>query len=339
MSAVDFKRVKESYTLASFFENEMGAVGKSVMDGERYSVCPHCGASSDHSVKVSVRNEKWHCFACLKRGDVIEAAAAFHGISLSEAADQLSKEMVLNPNRSRPVQPKQVVQSKNLDAIQEVIRKLLAAQNLVSDDAAFKYLESRGIPVELTQGAIARQIILTLPGDPTLALRHLMDVCGKELLVSSGIWKKDSKTPAIIYRPLAFVSDDQKGIEFRLIGESAVAIAKAIRYGEPSPCKWAGNEHVMITEGFIDMLSAVALGSERTIFAIPGAQNWQQGDPWLSELENKQVMLALDADDAGVAGIKLFHDHLPTLGCKVKTYQIPEGLKDLNDQLRALRNL
>ena len=78
--SVDFKEVRDSYALASFFEGLMGAKGKPVAGSIRYSACPSCGPSSDASVKCSVRNERWHCFACMKKGDVVDAAAKrIHG--------------------------------------------------------------------------------------------------------------------------------------------------------------------------------------------------------------------------------------------------------------------
>lgn len=336
MSAVDFKRIRETYSLAAFFENDMGATGKMISGGLRFSICPHCGDSSEQSVKVSVRGQRWHCFGCDKRGDVIEAVSQFFGKSLSDAADYLANECQQAPAR---VMRKELapVEKRNDAAIQAVIGKLLEME-LPCDDGVAAYLAGRGIPRELTEQAIFRKVMVTLPSDPNVALRVLLDGVGKDLLIESGIWKKDSKTPAIIYRPLVFVSDAKDGIEFRLIGDSSVSQAKAIRYGEPSPCVWRGNEHVMITEGFVDMLSAVVLGSERTIFGIPGAHNWQIDAKWINDLHGKHVLIALDNDEAGEMAKANLKQFLPTVGAFPKIYNPPDGLKDLNDQLRSIQD-
>lgn len=336
MSAIDFKDIREKYSLEAFFENEMGCTPKKVSGEVRYGTCPSCGQSSDKSVKVRISGYRWYCYSCFGGGDIVEAASLYRGESLSVAANYLTGECI----ESDPVimrQRAKPVEKRNDAAIQAVISKLLA-MDLPCDDGVADYLAGRGIPRELSERAIKRKVMLTLPSDPNVALRTLLDGVGKDLLMESGIWKKDSKTPAIIYRPLAFVSDAKDGIEFRLIGESSVAIAKAIRYGEPSPCVWKGNEHVMITEGFIDMLSAVVLGSERTIFGIPGAKNWKEDAQWLKELPGKHVLIALDNDEAGLEGKAELHQFLQSIKARATIYNPPEGLKDLNDQLRSLAN-
>ena len=335
MSSIDFGKVRDSNSLSYFFEGTMGATSKLVSGNVRYSVCPVCGASSDASVKVSVRNEKWHCFSCEKKGDVIDAAAAFFGMSIAEAAAQLSNQDLQSLPQRRVVAAPVPRIERNQGAIDEVIAKLLEVQG-APDELVVRYLGSRAIPEVVCASAVERRVMLTLPGDPNLALRHLLDVVGRDVLVASGIWKKDSQCPAIVYRPLAFVSEDGHGIEFRLIGASSVAIAKAIRYGTPSPCVWRGNEHVMITEGFTDMLSAVVLGSERTIYGIPGASNWDPADAWLQCLKKRHVLLALDADKAGDEGVEKFSNFLSSLESRVFRHMLPDGVKDLNDQLRAL---
>lgn len=165
-------------------------------------------------------------------------------------------------------------------------------------------------------------------------MKYLLDVVGRDLLERSGIWKKDSKAPAILYRPLAFVSSNKQGIEFRLIGASSVAMAKTIRYGEPSPRIWKGNEHHMVVEGGVDMLSAVALGSKRTIIGLPGAKNWSEEDEWLHGLKGKHVLTATDADEAGDRGAKDLAKFLDPKVTPMRRHAHHDGCKDLNDELQ-----
>jgi len=334
MSVVDFKQVRENYDLTAFFENEIGSSGVKVSGELRYSICPSCGASSSQSGKVSVRGLRWHCFSCDDGGDVIEAAARFFGKSLSEAADYLSGQSskLGAVVKQKPIEP---IKKRNMDAVREAISKILAL-NLPMDDGVADYLESRCIPRELVQEAIRRKVVVTLPSNPNEALRMLLDGLGRDLLMESGIWKEGSKAPAIIYRPLLFISNDGCGMELRLIGASKIGAAKAIRIGDPSPVVWKGNEHVMITEGFIDMLSAVVLGTERTIFAIPGAGNWKEGDQWMQSLSSKHVLIALDNDAGSRSAKTKMEQFLLSIDARPKIYEPPECLKDLNDQLRSL---
>lgn len=336
--SVDFKDVKEACSLLDFLEFDMGAVMHKVAGELRFNVCPwpDCGESSKDSIKVSVRDgERWHCFSCKRNGDILDAASNFFGLSLFEAADRLSNKTTDEIPRPKRVYVAPLKVERDQEAINLVISKLLEAQGQADPDVV-EYLQGRAIPPDITEWAVGIQVMLTLPGDPNVGLRYLLDVVGEELLKKAGMWKKDSQCPAIIYRPLAFVSADKTGIEFKLIGESSVAIAKAIRYGNPSPCIWPGNEHAMITEGFTDMLSAVALGSERTIYAVPGAVNWEPTDTWLDELNGRHVLFGLDNDQAGYEGITRFSAELRPRGCILKRYALPEGIKDLNDQLQAI---
>lgn len=329
--SVDFKEVRDSYALASFFEGLMGAKGKPVAGSIRYSVCPSCGPSSDASVKCSVRNERWHCFACMKKGDVVDAAAAFFGVPAADAAQQLvgQGEQFMAKRNELPLMPKVV---RDQESINQVISMLLGAQKL-PDLACMDYLCSRGISKEIVEDAVLRKMIVTLPGDPNAALRYLFDCVGRDLLLKSGIWKEGSKAPAVCYRPLAFVNSDERGIEFRLIGESAVAIAKSIRYGEPGPWVWKGNDHAMIVEGAIDLLSAVQMGTKRTVIGLPGAKNWNAEDKWLNALMGRHILVALDNDEAGQAGTKDLEEILKGRAI-VRRYQHLAGCKDLNDQLK-----
>jgi hypothetical protein len=334
--SVDFKDVRSSFSLSAFFEHHMGASPKDVSGAVRYSICPSCGAGSGASVKVSVRNEKWHCFACEKKGDVIDAAAAFFEVDLNDAArqlagDDLPRNLRVPPKKVTPDAPK-----KDQDAINEVIARLLA-QQLYPDDASVAYLVSRGIPRNVVVAACMRKMLITLPGNPDDALRYLLDYVGQELLMKAGFWKEGKKCPGIIYRPLGFVSENRRAIEFRLIEtEVDPSKAKTILYGDPSPCKWMGTGQAMIVEGGIDLLSAVTIGTDRTIYSVPGALNWEESDPWVVGLKGRNVLLALDDDASGDAGANKFRKVFDANGTRHIRHKLPQGCKDINDQLKKL---
>jgi hypothetical protein len=71
MSNFDFKEIKNKVLPSWFMENVIGVAPRMLGGSLRYAACPSCGTSSDSSVKVSVRGAKWHCFSCLKSGDVL----------------------------------------------------------------------------------------------------------------------------------------------------------------------------------------------------------------------------------------------------------------------------
>ena len=333
-----FSAARDKHPLPGFFEHFLQAKATKVSGGQRYSVCPACGASSDESVKVSVRGQKWHCFGCDAKGDVVDAAAMLWGKPGKEAARDLVGENMPAPAPVK-VSAQELPVERNQDAVNALIQCLTEAELGVSEGVG-DYLVSRAVPFDVIVEAAKRRILMGLPTDPDAALRLLLDVAGRDLLVESGVWKKDSKAPGIIYRPLIFVSHDRTGAEFRRIkeeGDSKSKSAKAIRYGNPTPFVWKGSEHSMICEGPIDMLSAIALGSERSIIALPGASNWHPEEDWVQQLGvNGHVLLALDADRSGNEQAKKLAELLSTKGRAFRRHELPEGVKDLNEMLQII---
>ena len=325
----DFQKVRDSMSLAGFFETAMGGEIQKVAGGVRCNTCPSCGVSSAESIKVSVRGQKWHCFVCGEKGDIIDAAASLWDMSPVEAANRL-----VGDSHNYPVQvfvEPPVVAKKDYESIRKVINLLREAQK-GCDPVVAQYLQGRGIGEKVISEALEKGLMVTLPSEPAMALRYLLDTVGKELLVSSGLWKEGSKTPAIVYRPLAFIGEEGNGIEFRLIAPNGTS-AKAIRYGEPEVFMLKGNEHFMVCEGAIDMLSARVLGSGRTVIGLPGAMNWESGDKWFQNLKGKHVLLCLDNDEAGLKAQEEMFEALTRLESFPKKYQHQEGCNDLNDAL------
>ena len=325
----DFQKVRDSMSLAGFFETAMGGKIQNVAGGVRCNVCPACGASSTDSVKVSVRGQKWHCFSCGQKGDIIDAAASLWDMSPALAASELEGDNL--SSYPTPVLAEPVVVKKDYEAIRRVINLLRESQR-ECDPVVAEYLKGRGIGEEVISEALEKGLMVTLPSEPAMALRYLLDTVGKELLVASGLWKEGSKTPAIVYRPLAFIGEEGNGIEFRLISPNGTS-AKAIRYGQPEVFMLKGNEHFMVCEGAIDMLSARMLGSGRTLIGLPGAMNWESGDSWFQNLKGKHVLLCLDDDEAGKKAQEEMFEALTKLESFPKKYQHQEGCNDLNDAL------
>ena len=330
-----YTAARDKHPLPGFFEHFLQAKLTKVSGGARYSVCPACGASSDESVKVSVRGQKWHCFGCDAKGDVVDAAAMLWGKPGKEAAMELAGESMPAP-APVTVTPSEMGVERNQDAINALIASLLEAELPVSDGVG-DYLVSRAIPIDIITQAAKRNILIGLPTDPDAALRLLLDVAGRDLLLDSGVWKKDSKAPGIIYRPLIFVSADRNGAEFRYVVASERRSAKAIRYGNPTPFFWKGSNHSMIVEGPIDLLSAVALGSERTVIGLAGASNWHCDEKWVQKLgTNGHVLIALDADNSGNAQAEKLAAHLLDKRRTFRRHELPEGVKDLNEMLQIV---
>lgn len=339
MKLMEFSELRNTYPLPGFFEDYLGAKKTVVSGGIRYSVCPACGPSSEESVKVSVRVDKWRCFSCDKKGDIVDAAALFWGRSLLDAALELAGHPLSALPPPKVAGVCQPTVKRNQDAVNEMITLLLNSKKTVSN-GVLDYLASRFIGKSIVDKAASRNLLLGLPTDPDQCLRFLLDVVGRDLLIAAGVWKKDSRAPGIIYRPLIFISEDHRGAEFRRINPALQMSAKAIRYGEPSPFFWCGSENTMVVEGAIDLLSAIALGSERSIIGLAGASNWHVEDKWVQRLGKKgHVLIALDADQVGNDQAKKLADYLLSHQCVSRRHTLPDDIKDLNEMLQSCKHV
>lgn len=335
-TSVDFAVVREKVPLTWFFEALLGAKPKPFTGGIRYSICPSCGASSDHSVKVSVTEEHGKCFACPWHGDVIDAAAAYWKIEPRAAALQLigaDDEVLRHHVATRPAQP---VAPRNDQALAHAISVLLKEAS-APDPKVLQYLASRGIPESLSREACKRGLIVTLPADPIQAKEYLLDILGHEALVKAGLLNPEKKMPMAAYRPLIFVSYDRTACEFRLITPPRnEGDLKSIRKGTIRPLAWKGTgTGVLVTEGGIDLLSAVAMGMDHDIIGLPGCQNWRP--EWFAKLKGRDVTDAMDNDEPGHTASQKLKPVLIAQGANYLRYEHKGGVKDLNDELMLIR--
>lgn len=328
-STVDFSVIREKISVDWFFQNHMQAKPKSLSSGTRYSTCPKCGgAASEHSVRCSVRGPKWNCFRCGAKGDIVDAAGFFWDLPLNEAAKRLGEAASVVPEHVHKPKLQEAIKPKNYEAIQKMIFKLLDAQQEVDEQVSRYLVEVRKIPPRIVHNAVIREMIVTLPSKPEDAFRYLRNVVGESLLKESGLWKEGSRICAASFRPLGLVSSDATSIEFKSIGASKEGTAKSIRCGDPRPWLWKGTERgYFITEGFVDLLTALAMGVKRNIKAFPGGNNWQTSD--LDDMRGKNVICAFDNDMTGNQGSEKIREYLTTIGATFSRYELPADT-DLN---------
>ena len=329
---VDFAEVREKVPLTWFFEHMLNAGEPTKSAGTlRYHVCPACGPASKTSTKVSVQDGKWKCFACPKKGDVVEAAAEFWGISLKDAAMRLvgADQEVLSSYRAP--QPRHQVERDD-SMLHEAIARLVDAQGKVTA-GAIAYLADRGINPRLTMEAVERKLLVTLPEDPEVCKQHLLNVVGRDRLAAAGLWREDARAPAAAFRPLMFVSHGKTSVEFRLMRKAKSGEIKSLRYGSIAPFVWVNQDQdrIMIVEGAIDLLSALELGTKRSLIGLPGCENWRED--WFKKLIGRDVMDGLDADDAGLRASEKIRPVLEAVGARYSRYKHLDGAEDLNDEL------
>lgn len=330
--SVDFRAVREAVPLEWFFENVMNAgepsrAGRSI----RFNACPACGPSKKASHKVSLEGGRYKCFACPSKGDVVEAAKEFWGMSDKDAAMKL---MGVDPDMvSHYVAPKPRGDAERDDtALHEAIKLLVEASG-PPNSAALAYFEGRGIGPALVREAVNRQLIVTLPADVEAAKQHLLDVVGKDRLDASGLWRIDQKAPAAAFRPLMFISHGMTAVEFRVIKLVEPGEHKSLRYGAIAPWVYINedDQRLLFTEGGIDLMAALALGTKRSLVGLPGVENWRP--EWFEKMKGRDVLIGFDADEAGKAGTAKITPALLGVGAKVSNHQHTKGANDLNEQL------
>jgi len=320
-----FAEVKADYSIEYFFSNFLNDEGSG---HSRYSTCPSCGSSSDNG-KVSIQKSQFRCFKCGAHGDIIEAACLFYGCSKNEAVMKITGvERPVYVARPEPVK-------KDPAALLSLIQTVMNGSTVPCFEVQ-AYLLSRKISVVTQNRAIVQGLLRFLPGkDSGTNFQFLKTLCGLESLEKSGLLSGVKQFAPASYRPLVLVAKDGLAMEFRLIRERTESESKVIRYGHMSPFWFKGqnDDSLLICEGAIDLLSAMEMGAKSSIMGLPGVNSWsiEWFKPWIG----KKVFLALDDDTAGREQTAILREALLTLGCDVQLYQLPEGAKDLNDQLIA----
>lgn len=333
MKTFNFAQVKETMSIIDFFEVVMQAKphGTSSNGVSRYGHCPSCG-NHDNSHRVSVISKGFNCFGCSAKGDLIVAAELYWGVSKPRAA-QMLMEYSSSTERAYRVPEPFVPAVRDSSAYKELVEKLTKSTKS-ENEYVINYLISRGISLSTIQEGMKRNLILALPSNPSHLSNWLKKYIGDELMFKTKILKEDRKSPGVIYKPLCFVGDNKESVEFRIArpvkNETEI---KSIRYGSASPWTWKGENGVMVTEGVIDMLSAVELGTKRTVIALPGCQSYQID--WFKKYKGEQILLALDSDGPGIEASSKLQSELEAAGHSVHVYQLPKGCKDLNEQLLA----
>lgn len=342
-----FEKAKMAVSLVSFFETELSAKAVTTNASLRFDVCPSCGTSHAGSLKVSVRGDQWRCHKCGTGGSVVDAAGYAWEMSAVDAAKKLAGDPDRYPVARVPQQDKAVQKADEIareEALSAVFALLLNAIPANADDpVCLNYLvQERGIPEEVVREAQRRKIIGFLPSDPTKAIRFLIDSVGEELLKASGLWKEGAKMPGICYRPIVAFLPGGYSAEFRLSRKPRDdAERKSLRYGATRfPWFWKGQEQrVMVVEGVIDLLSAVALGFNGHVIGVTGCNQWKP--EWFQELREKRDVrmfyVALDNDDSemnpGQVWASKMSDEMKRLNLPNQIRKPPKGC-DINDILR-----
>jgi Toprim domain len=348
-----FERAK-SRSLSQFLEHELGGcIVKGRGRFTRFSSCPNpdCAAhESRHSERLVVIDDvRFRCFRCGQFGSIIDAAMLLWGIdSPLAAARAVLGEAWTGERRRLQADPQLVAQRQERElARQEALHCLCTVVDLSRDEGPnLAYLcEERAIPQPIVREAQARRLVGFLPASRTRAATLLIERLGAPLLERAGFWDRARyPTPWISARPLVFFFPGLSAAEFRLNrdprpGEKKSLLCGSTRY----PWYWKGEDatRVLVAEGMIDLLSAVALDYPGHVIGVPGCNNWQPF--WFAKLKEngvRHVDIAFDNDvhaqdnpgQRWATKLGEFLDELDLSWCNAA----PEN-GDLNDLLKKRR--
>lgn len=280
--------------------------------------CPHCGPASQRDDATSLFQTaagiwRWHCFRCGSHGTTIDLVALVEHCSAADAARKLATERSLTAASAVPDVVSSTPRTRSdPEAVAMIVARLREYTRAMLHRDVADYLERRGIR-RATQAHMADHgLLLHLPADPRQADALLRTVVGTELLAAAGLIRDAAHKgfTAAAFRPLVFVSHDERALEFRSISATARG-PKALQYGDPfAPLMLYPSKRVssiMLVEGGVDLMSAWQMftdqgrGQETLFVGFFGASKWRM--QWLDALHiqhpDAEFVIATDADKAG----------------------------------------
>jgi len=315
--------------------------------GKRF-FCPTCQPDGGKSPDLAVFDQGFKCYKCGLTGDVIDLIVLAGAMSKAGAIAYLETQSGIS-------RPKKMYQGRGRAKIVDsrTTGKAITGQKTGQDAghvelyAAFlgtvcqpiqgtpgaDYLEGRGIAAAAASQYGVRYCP-DLTGLWALADRETIKAAG---LASLYVFQK-AGLPVLAF---PYIHQGQPVfIKTRCLLAKAEAdrreVPRFLNTGGAVPCLWnhdavAGADQVMICEGEIDALSAIAAGF--VAVGLPGWSHWK--DAWTRDFAGKEVILVLDADDAGQKGTADIASRFSQVGLPCPRQLILDAGTDLNDLLLA----
>lgn len=299
------------------------------------------------SMSLDTRRNRFKCFACGNSGSPVDLVMQVLTLDFPAAADWIGRAFALtctdsdhpltrtsppiNRRSQPPVSlPPSASSPTTTPRTIEILETLLAQLGPLSRVGA-AYLESRGI--SLATATRARVVFIVSPGDIDRSLRARFPL---EELTASGLYTtpdpRRQKLPVFRFfrhRLLFPILVDGRPVFLqgrRLDGD---AKPKYLSAGGTVPAPYNADllptlspgSRVLIAEGPIDALTLLDRGYPAV--GIFGVQNFKPA--WVSLFRDLEVVLVLDADDAGRKGTEKLAAIFATAGKPVRSVSLPEG--------------
>ena len=320
--------------------------------GKRF-FCPSCQPAGGKTPDLDVFADGFRCYKCGKAGDIIDLAVFAGGMTKADAIEYLADMAGIKRQKTRPKGPgpssgrpkiacpgasheagksemtgKAAVMTGNA-VIDLYSAFLVAACRTIQGTPADEYLASRGIEAGTAERAGVRfcpdlSVLWTLADRETikasgLAALYVFQKAGLPVLVFPYL---RAGRPVFIKTRCLLSKEEAEFLD----------VPRFLNTGGRVPCLWnhdaiAPSDRVLICEGEIDALTAIQAGE--TGVGLPGWSHWK--DEWIKDFAGKDVVLVLDADEAGRKGTRDIASRFIRAGHPAPRQLILDQGKDLND--------
>ena len=342
-SRVDFAAIKGAVDLVAVIESrgvELKREGK-----DWVGLCPF-HADTRPSLRVTPGNGLWRCMSptCRAAGNAIQFVAKKDGVGDKEAAVRLLSTLpgVQTAARLEKKVPG-VVLPPNVAA--ELLSRVVGFYHRTlfkADRAGLEYLASRNL-------ADAAMLEAFQVGYCNGTLKSALPSSGEILSQLQSLGVLNAKGNEVFYGRVIVPIRDEAGVVVGLYGRKvegpgAKLGAEATPHlylagGHQAAFNAAAAKHasrVIFVESILDAVSVWQAG-ERAVVPLYGAEGFTgHHEKLVRETEAREVLLALDNDEAGRAGTQRLQMRLPELlagrmpPAAVRVLAWPEGMKDAN---------
>ncbi len=310
------------------------------------------------SFNLSPERGMYHCYGCGAGGDIFTFIEKIEGVDFKEALKILAEKANV---QLTPVSPEKKNERDRLFAVLEDATKFYEV-SLPAGSTPYTYIEKRGV----TAATMATWRIGFVAGPPAAGWAVLKDHLIKKgyteaELFKAGLLKASDKgkdSYDVFRNRIMFPLFDQSGHVVGFSGRTLEVGPEVPKYvNSPETDLYKKSELLygyhkakqgirqldfsLIVEGQFDVVMSHQAGYSNTV-AVSGTALTAQHVQLLERLSNK-VVLALDADKAGIAAVRRAADLMLRRGLDVKVASLPVGadpadivLKDPREYKQAI---
>lgn len=302
---------------------------------------------SDPSFTVTPEKQIFYCFGCNAGGNVFKFIMMQHNVSFPEAVKMLGEKVgVAVPDGYSPQVRERLHREEKAWKINELAKDFFHKVLMQHSEASIArdYLDSRGITSEINKDF---SLGYALSGwDSLIKFMQTKGVSVHDLLEVGLAAKGERKAYDRFRSRLMFPIMDARGhvVGFggRVLGEGIPKYLNTsetdffskgkVLYGLDRARQHILKEgYAIITEGYMDTIAAYQYGITNTVASLGTSLTKEHGRLMMNY--TREVVIAFDADTAGVAAALRGLEILQELGFRIRVLSLPEG-KDPDEFLR-----